>query len=305
MSRPDTLFDVDDSAAGNLSFQNFGSTTIQPDLPSGRISPNASPHVRANEQLYSAEQRIGGTIDGATKSGGVLNLDFYSGWFDVDTMTVLTRCYKTLIPKEDYVSEVLAGVPDLYGPFWVPSTLVFSLFLTSSLWSSINAYLNDVEYAYDFTRLGAATSVVYTYCLGLPVVMWAAIKYWASASERSPVEIISLYGYQSTVWILVAWLTLIPIAPLRLFLAFLGTLLSLFFLTRNLYPILSNAPNVSARLLIVVATVLHLIFAVALWWGFMAGGSGAFDGKKLKDVAGEIGTGIGGGIDGDGMRWKW
>jgi hypothetical protein len=90
--------------------------------------------VRANEQLYSAEQRIGGTIDGATKSGGVLTLDFCassepacsgdladlpsladSGWFDVDTMTVLTRCYKTLIPKEDYVSEVLAGVPDLYG----------------------------------------------------------------------------------------------------------------------------------------------------------------------------------------------
>lgn len=44
----------------------------------------------------------------------------------------------------------------------------------------------------------------YTYCLGLPVVMWAAIKYWAGASERSPVEVISLYGYQSTVWILVA-----------------------------------------------------------------------------------------------------
>lgn len=117
-----------------LSRTDFGSTTIQSDLPSGRISPNASPHVRASEQLYSAEQRIGGTIDDATKSGGVLNLDFCalavpvrqsrladlvsradSGWFDVDTRTVMTRCYKTLILKEDYVSEVLAGVPDLYG----------------------------------------------------------------------------------------------------------------------------------------------------------------------------------------------
>lgn len=38
-----------------------------------------------------------------------------SGWFDVDTVTVLTRCYKTLIPKEDYVAEVLNGMPDLYG----------------------------------------------------------------------------------------------------------------------------------------------------------------------------------------------
>lgn len=38
-----------------------------------------------------------------------------TGYFDVDTMTVLTRCYKTLIPTEDYVSDVLGGVPDLYG----------------------------------------------------------------------------------------------------------------------------------------------------------------------------------------------
>lgn len=30
-------------------------------------------------------------------------------------MTVLTRCYKTLIPKEDYVADVLNGMPDLYG----------------------------------------------------------------------------------------------------------------------------------------------------------------------------------------------
>lgn len=44
----------------------------------------------------------------------------------------------------------------------------------------------------------------YTYFLGLPILMWVAIKYWAGARERSPVEIVSLYGYSSTVWILVA-----------------------------------------------------------------------------------------------------
>ncbi|GAA5874504.1 hypothetical protein JCM1840_000799 [Sporobolomyces johnsonii] len=307
MSRNDTLFDVDDSAHANLSFQNFGTSTVQPDVPMSRISPSASPHVRATHDLYSAEQRLGNSIEGATKSGGILNLDFYTGYFDVDTFTVLTRCYKTLVPREDYVAEVLAGVPDLYGPFWVPTTLIFSLFLTSSLSTSISAYLAGQPYTYDFTRLGAATSVVYTYCLGLPVLIWAAIKYWAGATERSPVEIISLYGYSSTVWVVIAWLTLIPLAPLRLFLAFAGTLLSLAFLLRNLYPILASAPNVSARLLVVVIAVLHLIMAVALWWGFMAGGTGAFDGKDLGDVAGQIGGGkgeTGTGVEGDPMKWR-
>ncbi|GAA5932171.1 hypothetical protein JCM1841_001216 [Sporobolomyces salmonicolor] len=307
MSRNDTLFDVDDSAHANLSFQNFGTSTVQPDVPMGRISPSASPHVRATHDFYSAEQRLGTSIEGATKSGGFLNLDFYTGYFDVDTLTVLTRCYKTLVPREDYVAEVLAGVPDLYGPFWIPTTLIFSLFLTSSLSTSISAYLAGQPYTYDFTRLGAATSVVYTYCLGLPVLIWAAIKYWAGVTERSPVEIISLYGYSSTVWVVIAWLTLIPLAPLRLFLTCAGTLLSLGFLLRNLYPILASAPNVSARLLVVVIAVLHLVMAVALWWGFMAGGTGAFDGKDLGDVAGQIGGGkgeTGTGVEGNPMRWK-
>ncbi len=38
-----------------------------------------------------------------------------SGYFDVDTQTVLTRCYKSLLPTEDYINHVLSGVPDLYG----------------------------------------------------------------------------------------------------------------------------------------------------------------------------------------------
>ncbi|GAA5937712.1 Yip5p [Sporobolomyces koalae] len=302
MSRSEPLFDVEDHSS-SLTFQDFGNSTIQSDLPSGRISPAGTPGMQAQREYYQAEQRFGSTIDGATKSGGVLNLDFYSSWFDVDTLTVLTRCYKTLIPKEDYVNDVLSGVPDLYGPFWIPTTLVFSLFLTSSLISSVNAYLAGLEYTYDFTRLGAATSVVYTYYLGLPVLVWAAIKYWAGASDRSPVEIVSLYGYSSTIWILVAWLSLIPSTTARLFFVFVGTVLSLFFLVRNLYPILANAPNVSARLLVVIVGFLHLVLAVVLYWSFLEGGSGNLNADK------GIGAGVpptpsdgAGGVEGDTMR---
>lgn len=150
----------------------------------------------------------------------------------------------------------------------------------------------------------------------MPLLLWAALKYWAGASDRSPVEIVSLYGYSSTVWILVAvrptlslplsaretltplhagaqWLSLIPVSFVSGAFALVGTLLSLFFLVRNLYPILATAPNVSARILIVVVAVLHLVYAVAVWWGFVRGGRGALVDRDLKDVAGEIGNGLG------------
>lgn len=122
---------------------DFSNTTISSDVPMGRISPSGSPAVGrtgggGGASLYSAEQRMSSSISGATQSGGVLNLDYCqsrwhavdssewradrvvlaradTGYFDVDTQTVLTRCYKTLLPTEDYVNQVLSGVPDLYG----------------------------------------------------------------------------------------------------------------------------------------------------------------------------------------------
>lgn len=154
-------------------------------------------------------------------------------------------------------------------------------------------------------------------------MVWAAIKYWAGASDRSPVEIVSLYGYSSTVWILVAvsrslslsarvflsdlaqskqWLSLIPSTTARLFFVFVGTIVSLFFLLRNLYPILANAPNVSARLLVVIVGFLHLVLAVALYWGFLVGGTGNLNGGEKVPGGGGMGGGGGGATDGDTMR---
>ncbi|KAM0790213.1 hypothetical protein ACM66B_005527 [Microbotryomycetes sp. NB124-2] len=281
------IFDVDDR--DNLAFQDFGSATINSDLPAGRISPNAAPvQQRAHAGLYDAEQRLQSSLDGATRSGGFLNLDFYARYFDVDTVTVLTRCWKTMVPLEDYVQEVLSDVPDLYGPFWVPTTLVFSLFLTTSLSSSIHAYLDGESYKYDFTRLGAAFTLVYLYALGMPVVVWGALKYWAGATERAVVDVVSLYGYSTTVWIIATWLNLLPFSILRTALVFGAACLSLFFLTRNLYPVIASAPNVSSRLLVIVIVVTHLIVSMALYWGFLANGSGALHSGGGNSNSGDL-----------------
>lgn len=56
---------------------DFGTQSIAADVPTGRISPNASPNMRAaSAGLYDTEQRFQSGLNGATKSGGILNLDF-------------------------------------------------------------------------------------------------------------------------------------------------------------------------------------------------------------------------------------
>ena len=76
---------------------------------------------------------------------------FYAQFFDVDTSAVLSRCWAALFPRANFL-DVLEGNPDLYGPFWIATTVVLILFLggTISDWVS---HEEDVPFAYNFKLL--------------------------------------------------------------------------------------------------------------------------------------------------------
>ncbi|KAF9453357.1 Yip1-domain-containing protein [Macrolepiota fuliginosa MF-IS2] len=197
-------------------------------------------------------------------SGGFWTLDYYQQYFDVDTKTVLKRCYTTLIPTEarTYVSSHL-NPPDMYGPFWTLTTLIFALFLSSSLAASISAYLstNGAEYDYDFRLLSMAVTIVYAYGLALPVLLWLALRY-LGVGEWSIAEAMAVWGYAQFVWIPVSVLCVIPVPILRWVLVGIAFGLSGWFLGSNIYPILASAEAKATRLLIIVLGVLH--FGLAL-----------------------------------------
>jgi protein YIPF1/2 len=137
-------------------------------------------------------------------SSGFWTIEYYQPYFDVDTKQVLKRCYSTLLPtSSSYLSTHLTPAADLYGPFWTLTTLIFTLFLSSSLAASISAYLSDpgaAEYDYNFQLLSIAVSLVYAYGLALPVLSWLVLRY-IGVGEWSVVEAVAVWGYGQFVWI--------------------------------------------------------------------------------------------------------
>ena len=119
-------------------------------------------------------------------------------------LQVLKRCYSTLLPTStSYLSTHLIPSADLYGPFWVLTTLIFTLFLSSSLAAAVSAYLSDPDAkppAYDFGLLSVAVPLVYAYGLALPVLLWLALRY-LGVGEWSVVEAVAVWGYGMFVWI--------------------------------------------------------------------------------------------------------
>ncbi|KAF8480062.1 Yip1-domain-containing protein [Russula ochroleuca] len=191
------------------------------------------------------------------------NIDYYQHHFDVDTKTVLFRCINTLNPfSPTYTSAHLTPAPDLYGPFWTLTTLIFTLFITSSLAHSIVSYLSSSPVEYDFALLSTAVGLVYVYGIGVPVMFWVVLRYAGISENWAVVEVVTVWGYAMFVWIPVSILCIIPVALLRWVLSGIGFALSGYFLVANIYPVLVSANQKPVRLLIVVVAVLHAVIAL-------------------------------------------
>ena len=83
-------------------------------------------------------------------------LSFYAQFFDVDTSSVLSRCWAALFPRANFL-DVLEGNPDLYGPIWIATTVVFILFLGGTI-SQYLAATGNGPFVYDFTLLSGMLS---------------------------------------------------------------------------------------------------------------------------------------------------
>jgi hypothetical protein len=157
---------------------------------------------------------------------------------------------------------VLDGNPDLYGPFWIATTVVVILFLTGT----VSQYLsreNDKHFEYDFRLLSGAAGLVYGYTGVIPIALWAALR-WFGSSSADLVECWALYGYANLVWIAVALVSWSPLTALNWALVGVGFGWTVFFLLRNLYPVLSATDAKTSKILLILVVVLHAGLAIAI-----------------------------------------
>ncbi|KAI4117476.1 MAG: hypothetical protein LQ345_002290 [Seirophora villosa] len=212
-------------------------------------------------------------------------LSFYAQFFDVDTSAVLHRCLSALLPfPHRSFLDILDGNPDLYGPFWIATTVVFILFLTGTI-SQYLASHHDKAFVYNFRLLSGAAGLVYGYTAFVPVGLWAALKWFSSSAARggsgggssgadsssiSVVECWALYGYANAIWIPVALISWSPVAILNYVFVAVGFAVSALFLTKNLWPVVSVTETKVSRVLVIVVVVLHAGLAIAIKFLFFA-----------------------------------
>ena len=103
----------------------------------------------------------------------------------------------------------MEGNPDLYGPFWIATTVVVILFMTGTI-SQYLASEGKGHFAYDFSLLSGAAGLVYGYTLLIPLALWGVLK-WFGSESANLMECWALYGYGNLIWIPVALVSWSPL----------------------------------------------------------------------------------------------
>lgn len=140
-----------------------------------------------------------------------LSVAFYQPYFDVDTAAVRQRLTRSVTGfwNRDFL-DLIGDKPDLYGPFWILTTLIFVIGATSNF----SAYLSFVpsasqaRWTYDFTLVTAAAGFVYGFGVFVPSAIWLFSKYAGVAI--SLMQAICLYGYAHSIYIVAAFFCMVP-----------------------------------------------------------------------------------------------
>ncbi|MCJ1256501.1 hypothetical protein MMC24_004322 [Lignoscripta atroalba] len=264
----DVVVDVD--AEGDL-----GHTDLQEDLefhssnfddtnPRSKIPPDTSLPFHTS----TSTSRPSSSSNPLTSNRHLWSLSFYAQFFDVDTAEVLHRCTTALYPRSNFL-DVLDGNPDLYGPFWIATTVIFILFVTGTV---SQYFAKGGRGGLDFRMLSGASGLIYGYTGVIPVALWAVLR-WFGSEGASVLECWALYGYANLIWIPVALISWSSLTVLNWVFVALGFAVSAMFLVRNLYPVLSATDVKTSKVLLILVVALHAGLAFAIKILFFAHGS--------------------------------
>ena len=162
---------------------------------------------------------------------GFFSFEYYQPYFHVTQQTVLSRILRSLSPWRQDFFESADTTPDLYGPFWILTTIIFLLSLMGNL-STYIKHFGEAQFEFRLELIRYGTIIVYSFGLGFPLALGLLLRFFKS--NVTTFQVICLYGYSLSVFLPILILCVIPVSFVQWILMIYGILNSSFFLILNI-----------------------------------------------------------------------
>ena len=154
---------------------------------------------------------------------------FIRPYFKVTFNDIKTRIIKSFVPINNSFFNIAVEHPDLYGPFWIYTTLIYVI----AAGGALSYYFTNSVNNYFQAFVPVAGSILYFFGFGFPFVMWLCLRIFKN--EMKYVSLICLYGYSLTCFIPVLILCACGFAWVQWLLLLYGIVNSTAFVMLNLW----------------------------------------------------------------------
>ena len=168
-------------------------TTKLPSLSSMILSTNA------NKITENVVNNLSSNVKQSYLDKILCFTNFFKQYFKITTKDVEQRIISSFKPYKSNFNEQISSNPDLYGPFWIYTTLIFLIACGSSLSKYFNGD-NSKNYFQNFVR--TAGTLIYFFGFGFPLLFCSILKF--IGDSISYFYVLCIYGRQGNHCILTA-----------------------------------------------------------------------------------------------------
>ena len=162
----------------------------------------------------------------------------FGKYFNVEVSDIKQKLKGSLIPFNKSFYESIEINADLYGPFWIFTTIIFLIALIGNFSSYVHAE-DKTKFVYDYNHVPHAIFIIYGFGFGAPIVLWIIMKF----IFRIDIDLLTnlcIYGYSYTILIPILLVCIIPFKLLATLALLYFLIHSCTFLFHNMYLVIQQ-----------------------------------------------------------------
>ncbi|XP_017287690.1 protein YIPF2 [Kryptolebias marmoratus] len=269
MASPKDLHFQEFEEAAELLSADPGASTLSMSANSPIVTVGAAAAREDVKLDVSEDEESSQLLEEQKPSGSFWTFEFYQSFFNVDTLQVLERVKGSVmpLPGRNFIKHYLRSNPDLYGPFWICMTLVFSVAISGNVSTFLHEMVNSsYHYKPQFHRVTIAAVAIFLYAWLVPVGLWAFLT-WRQGAERlirgyTFLETVCIYGYSLSIFIPTSILWILPFEWLQWTLIVVAMMISGSVLILTFWPVVRDDSKVMAVGTVMTIIVLHALLAI-------------------------------------------
>ena len=158
--------------------------------------------------------------------------------FNVELNDIQLKLKGSLIPLNKSFYQSIEIKADLYGPFWIFTTIIFLISLIGNFSSYIHAEDKE-KFIYDYNHVPHAIFIIYGFGFGAPIILWLIMRFIFKI-EIDLVTNMCIYGYSYTILVPILLICIIPFKLIATLALLYFLIHSCTFLFYNMYMVIEQ-----------------------------------------------------------------